>query len=230
MQTKWDLASFFAIIASISTLHPVHACQDGVTIQLPTVSFFNINTVVSVPDGGTMSLGGNSGGNWGSTSRGVPGMAGIPGAGRLFNNSAFGGSQFASNASIHVKIISLAEMEADLLSQLPGDRALSDYAKPQPISLSLKQSHLVASRSGGESFDDKDHKRSEVQTQSRGSMRLYPSDSADKPAVDREKSAKAAQYSHERLPPGEQVVDPNGSDAVQKKADFISRNVGRKKK
>ena len=32
------------------------------TVQLPTVSSFNINTVVSVPDGGTMFLGGGAGG------------------------------------------------------------------------------------------------------------------------------------------------------------------------
>ena len=122
-------------------------------------------------------------------------MAGIPGAGRLFNNSAFGGSQFASNASIHVKIISLAELEADLLSQLPGDRALSDYANPKSISLSLKQSHFVANRSGGKSYDDKDGKNLDVHAKSKGSMRLFPSDSTDKPAADVEKSVKAAQYS-----------------------------------
>lgn len=31
-------------------------------VQLPTISSFNINTVVSVPDGGTMYLGGGAGG------------------------------------------------------------------------------------------------------------------------------------------------------------------------
>lgn len=30
----------------------------GTTVQLPTISSFNVNTVVSVPDGGTMYLGG----------------------------------------------------------------------------------------------------------------------------------------------------------------------------
>lgn len=32
------------------------------TVQLPTISNFSINTVVSVPDGGTMFLGGGAGG------------------------------------------------------------------------------------------------------------------------------------------------------------------------
>ena len=44
----------------------------GVTIQLPTVGFTTINTVVSVPDGGTVLMGGIKRMSEGRTERGVP--------------------------------------------------------------------------------------------------------------------------------------------------------------
>ncbi len=36
----------------------VQVPQVGTTVQLPTVSNFSINTVVSIPDGGTLTIGG----------------------------------------------------------------------------------------------------------------------------------------------------------------------------
>jgi hypothetical protein len=115
-------------------------------IQLPVVSFFNIRTVVSVPDGGIMSLGGVSRFASGTSTRGVPGL------GRAFSNRSFGSQSSASNASVRVRILSNREMSEDVLA------------------------------------------------------------TADRQAAIYESS------------------DPNGSKAVQAKADFISRNVGRSKR
>ncbi len=115
-------------------------------IQLPVVSFFNIRTVVSVPDGGVMSLGGVSRYASGSSTRGVPGL------GRAFSNRSFGSQSSVSNASVRVRILSNREMSEDVLA------------------------------------------------------------TADRQAAIYESS------------------DPNGSKAVQAKADFISRNVGRSKR
>lgn len=115
-------------------------------IQLPVVSFFNVQTVVSVPDAGVMSLGGVSRHASGRSSRGIPGF------GRGFANRSAGYFSTASNAGVKVRVISPKEM---------GDAILS--ASPR---------------------------RSSVYTSN----------------------------------------DPNGSKAVQAKADFISQHVGRSKR
>jgi hypothetical protein len=117
------------------------------TIQLPTVRIFNVRTAVSVPDGGTMSLGGVSSFSSGQTSRGVPGLRGP-----LFQNRAGGYSAGGSHASVKVRIISNREIGEDLMAE--GER------------------------------------RAAIQ----------------------------------------ELHDPNGTRAVQAKADFISRNIGRSRR
>lgn len=87
-----------------------------ITIQLPTINVFNINTVVSVPDGGTTSLGGVNSYSAGRTSRGVPGLSNIPFAGRPFRNAGIGSETSSNRATASVKIINLKEMENELLS------------------------------------------------------------------------------------------------------------------
>ncbi len=62
----------------------------GVTIQLPTVGFTTINTVVSVPDGGTVLMGGIKRMSEGRTERGVPFLSNVPYINRLFKNVGIG--------------------------------------------------------------------------------------------------------------------------------------------
>lgn len=119
----------------------------NIAVQLPVVSFFNVRTTVSVPDGGMMSLGGVSRSASGSRSSGVPGLGGP-----LFRNRGIGYSTGGSRAVVTATIISNREIEEDLLAE--GNR--------------------------------------------RARMR--------------------------------ERIDPNGSQAVQAKADFISRNIGRSRK
>jgi hypothetical protein len=166
----------------------------GVPIQLPTQSVFSVNTTVSVPDGGSISLGGNSGSAWSSTRRG--------GFGPLFPNRALGGTQFANNAAVHVQILSQAELEAELLSQLPPERSLADYARPAPPRLFLSE---PAARRGTSS--------AAVASSTAARTAARPTPQPDRPAEVRA-----------------ELVDPNGSRAVQDKADFMSRHIGRKKK
>lgn len=54
------LRAIFAIAFLLSFGQAAFAQQPtvGTTVQLPTISRFSVNTVVSVPDGGTMYLGG----------------------------------------------------------------------------------------------------------------------------------------------------------------------------
>ncbi len=121
------------------------------TIQLPSVNFFSINTVVSVPDAGVARLGGVSRSGYGSSSYGVPGLGNLPLVNRPFRNQAIGGFGSANQSSVRVQIISNREISDDLLAEA------------------------------------------------------------------------------ERRDLTRQSVDPNGSPTVRRQADFISRNVGRRR-
>ena len=87
----------------------VLAQQIGLPVQLPTVNQFSINTVVSVPDGGTLSLGGVSSQSASSSSNGFPGLGPFSNRSNSVNNSA-------SRASIKVQILSSREMSEDVLA------------------------------------------------------------------------------------------------------------------
>jgi general secretion pathway protein D len=63
---------------------------EGTTVQQPSFSFTNISTTVSVPDGGTILLGGIKRMAEGRNERGVPILSKIPYISRLFRNVAIG--------------------------------------------------------------------------------------------------------------------------------------------
>ncbi|MFK7768628.1 MAG: hypothetical protein AB8B55_15510 [Mariniblastus sp.] len=142
---------FAALILGFVVCSPVQAQGFGrptnSRVQLPVLRFFNVRTVVMVPDGGTISLGGVSRHAEGQSSRGVPGLRGP-----LFQNRSRGSSTGGGHASVTARIISTREMEQAVLAE-------ANY---------------------------------------------------------REKMRAAS--------------DPNGSRAVQAKADFISQNIGRTRK
>ncbi len=62
----------------------------GTTVQLPTLASTTVNTTVSVPDGGTILLGGIKRLAEGRTERGVPILSKIPYVNRLFRNVGIG--------------------------------------------------------------------------------------------------------------------------------------------
>ena len=64
--------------------------MEGTTIQLPTFAFTTVSTTVSVPDGGTVLLGGIKRLSEGRTERGVPMLAQLPYINRLFKNVGIG--------------------------------------------------------------------------------------------------------------------------------------------
>jgi type II secretory pathway component GspD/PulD (secretin) len=92
------------------------------TVQLPTITGFNVQTTVIVPDGGTMLLGSVNRSSMGSTSRGVPLLSNIPGAGRLFRNRGIGQETSSGTATVSAQIISLRELEPAVLAE--GERRL----------------------------------------------------------------------------------------------------------
>jgi len=63
---------------------------EGTTVQLPTFNFTTVSTTVSVPDGGTVLLGGIKRLSEGRTERGVPMLSKIPYINRLFRNVGIG--------------------------------------------------------------------------------------------------------------------------------------------
>ncbi|TWU22013.1 Type IV pilus biogenesis and competence protein PilQ precursor [Novipirellula galeiformis] len=63
---------------------------EGTTVQLPTFAFTQVSTTVSVPDGGTILLGGIKRLAEGRSERGVPFLSKIPYVSRLFRNVSTG--------------------------------------------------------------------------------------------------------------------------------------------
>jgi general secretion pathway protein D len=63
---------------------------EGTTVQLPTFNFTTVSTTVSVPDGGTVLLGGIKRLSEGRNERGVPFLNKIPYVSRLFKNVGIG--------------------------------------------------------------------------------------------------------------------------------------------
>ncbi len=82
------------------------APQVPTTVQLPTFSFFTVQTTVSVPDRGGAFLGGINRGRDGRVARGFGPL----------QNVATGGDRLASGASVHARIIDTEEIDRMLLA------------------------------------------------------------------------------------------------------------------
>lgn len=118
------LARFFRIFSLVCLLFAafhnssVDAQQQlRSSVQLPTFRVFGVNTTVWVPVGGRTHLGSIKRYASGSTSRGVPLVGNIPGAGRLFNNRAIGVEGSASTSSVQVQVHDLEAMDKALLAE-----------------------------------------------------------------------------------------------------------------
>lgn len=87
--------------------------QDGVTIQLPVLATTTVSTVVQVPDGGTVLMGGVKRLSEGRTERGVPFLSQIPYVNRLFKNVGIGRETSNLMMMVTPRII-IQEEEEDL--------------------------------------------------------------------------------------------------------------------
>jgi len=117
MPLKSWIVSAIAVGLGLASSTIAIAQQPGISVQLPTVNRFSIDTVVMVPDGGTMSLGGVSRSSEGSISSGIPGVSGRP-----FSNRSSGISTSSSRASVTVQILSSREMSEDVLAAARASR------------------------------------------------------------------------------------------------------------
>ena len=85
----------------------------GITIQLPVLSFTTISTVVSVPDGGTVLLGGVKRINESRQESGVPFLSNLPYVNRLFKNVGIGHETSNLMMMVTPRIIIQSEIEED---------------------------------------------------------------------------------------------------------------------
>ncbi len=85
----------------------------GITIQQPVVTQTNISTVVSVPDGGTVLLGGIKRMQEGRVESGLPMLSSIPYVNRLFRNTAIGHRTQNLMMMVTPRIIIQKELEED---------------------------------------------------------------------------------------------------------------------
>ena len=85
----------------------------GITVQLPTLAVTNVSTVVSVPDGGTVLLGGIKRTQEGRSEEGVPFLSNLPYVNRLFKNVGIGHETSHLMLMVTPRIIIQKEIEED---------------------------------------------------------------------------------------------------------------------
>ena len=97
----------------------------GQVVQLPTFESFSVGTTVSVPDRGSVYLGGVDRARYESSSSGVPGLSRFPGAGPLLGHRASSASVASSGASATATIIDHREWDAATRAQAARHRSNS---------------------------------------------------------------------------------------------------------
>ncbi len=86
---------------------------EGTTVQLPTFNFTTVTTTVSVPDGGTVLMGGIKRLSEGRNERGVPLISKLPYISRLFKNVSIGRQAQSLMMMVTPRIIIQEEEELD---------------------------------------------------------------------------------------------------------------------
>lgn len=88
--------------------------REGTTVQLPTLAFTSVSTTVSVPDGGTILLGGIKRLSEGRNEQGVPMLSKLPYINRLFRNVGIGRDTQSLMLMVTPRIIIHEEQEEKL--------------------------------------------------------------------------------------------------------------------
>ncbi len=109
------------IVAALAAGASPAAAQRANAVQLPTFSFFSVDTTVSVPDRGSASLGGISSSQAGSNQFGAPLVP--------FGNRSIGSSSRVAGASVTATIHDFEAMDTALL----GETAASFLAHHRPV-------------------------------------------------------------------------------------------------
>jgi general secretion pathway protein D len=94
--------------------------REGTTVQLPTLAFVTVSTTVSVPDGGTILLGGIKRLSEGRNEAGVPILNKIPYLNRLFKNVGIGRETQSLMMMVTPRIIIQEEEDPTLNASSPA--------------------------------------------------------------------------------------------------------------
>ena len=101
-----------------SVANQAQTITEGTTVQLPTFAITTISTTVSVPDGGTILLGGIKRLSEGRLERGLPLMSKLPYINRLFKNVGIGRETESLMMMVTPRII-IQEEEEERLGVFP---------------------------------------------------------------------------------------------------------------
>jgi len=116
MRLLASIAAFAVFFGSHLMAHAqVQQPQAPTTVQLPTFSFFTVQTTVSVPDSGGAYLGGLGRAADGSRTRGFGPL----------KNRGLGSTRGASGMSVHAQIIDQHEMDQAILAEAAAKRGNS---------------------------------------------------------------------------------------------------------
>jgi Flp pilus assembly secretin CpaC len=103
------------------------------TIQLPSFGFTTVATTVSVPDRGSVQLGGINRHRSGRNQLGTPLVGRLPFFGRPFNNVAFGTEHEALNMGVSAYIHDFEAMEESLMAQATANRRQRGAVVSTPV-------------------------------------------------------------------------------------------------
>lgn len=119
------------------------SAQQPAVVQLPSVSTFGVNTSVSVPDRGSVSLGGV-----GRSSRGSNAF----GPGFLPGNRSFGSSLTTSNTSVHATIHDFDALDRETLAKAQTGQFARRHVNPNDRArrLALHRGSLSARESSAD--------------------------------------------------------------------------------
>ncbi len=98
-------AAVAGVLVAAALAPAARAQAPGRQGPVPTITFIRVQTTVTVPDGGTVTLGGYGRLSEGRTAYGAPGL------GRGSRNVGYGRSAVGSGVSVRVRVIDLREEE-----------------------------------------------------------------------------------------------------------------------
>jgi hypothetical protein len=127
--------------------------QPATAVQLPTFSMFTTGTTVSVPDRGSVHMGGINRASTGRNEFGTPGLGKLPFLGRPFKSTAIGQQYGASNVSVSAYIHDFEAMDEYLLSQPTATRSLSSLNRSRSAIAAMGRTVQPRPPGAGSSWD-----------------------------------------------------------------------------
>ena len=140
--------AFLSILLAISVGSWISQAQSQITLQIPTIDIFELRTIVAVPDGGTLRLGGVQRSAYGYTTRSTGVLGGLPLIGRGFRNRAIGLANSSNEATIRVRILDQSELEGNIMREARRRAARAQWSDPNGDKTTQKQADFITRNIG----------------------------------------------------------------------------------